>query len=185
MLSKEEQDELAGFKLWEANHPVNPLLIERDESLDLQALLREWVSIWASVEVSISFSFSVADSIRASAWFCILDSVKVSVRESVRFGLEESVLNALRTSVVTDVLSSLASARVSVKDAVMAYIGGLFPNITKWEYIKGSDPWRPLLTLWYGGYVPSFDGSKWRLHAGKQADVVFGPMKIKPEKKHR
>ena len=27
-LSKREQDELAGFKLWEANHPVNPLSLK-------------------------------------------------------------------------------------------------------------------------------------------------------------
>jgi hypothetical protein len=57
---------------------------------------------------------------------------------------------------------------------VWAYFGGLFPNITVWKYTEklGPDPWSPLLTLWYAGYVPSFDGTTWRLHAGKDAKVV-------------
>jgi len=27
--------------------------------------------------------------------------------------------------------------------------------------------------LWLGGFVPSFDGKTWRLHAGLKAKVVF------------
>jgi len=63
----------------------------------------------------------------------------------------------------------------SVGDSVWAYTGGLFPNITQWKYAEklGPDPWRPFLTLWYAGYVPSFDGKTWRLHAGKDAKIVL------------
>ena len=63
----------------------------------------------------------------------------------------------------------------SVGDSVGAYTGGLFPNITQWKYAEklGPDPWRPFLTLWYAGYVPSFDGKTWRLHAGKDAKIVL------------
>ena len=68
-----------------------------------------------------------------------------------------------------------ASVRASVGDSVWAYTGGLFPNITQWKYAEklGPDPWRPFLTLWYAGYVPSFDGKTWRLHAGKDAKIVL------------
>jgi hypothetical protein len=75
-----------------------------------------------------------------------------------------------------------ASARTSVGDSVRdsvgasvwAYIGGLFSCIKSWKHAEqlGPDPWRPLLTLWYAGYVPSFDGKTWSLHAGKDAQVV-------------
>ena len=128
-LKRVEIDEIAGFKLWEANHPVNPLLVHRRMS-DEKALefLQQWNSVgpivWASVGPIV--------------W----DSVWASVRDSVR-----------------------ASVR--------AYTGGLFPNITKWEYTDDPDPWRPLLKLWYGGLLPSFDGETWRLHSGPNADVVL------------
>ena len=29
-----------------------------------------------------------------------------------------------------------------------------------------------MLRLWYGGYVPSYDGTTWRLHAGPKAKIV-------------
>ena len=92
------------------------------------------------------------ESVRASVWASVGDSVWASVGDSVG-------------AYVWD----------SVGDSVRGYIGGLFPNITKWKYAEklGPDPWRPLLTLWYAGYVPSYDGTTWRLHAGPKADVVL------------
>jgi hypothetical protein len=110
-IGKEEQDKLAGFKLYEANHPINPLLLRKLKvtPIDIENL-KKWDSVWDSVGVSV--------------W---------------------------------------------------AYIGGLFPNITKWKYAEslGADPWRPLLDLWYRGFVPSFDGTTWRLHQGKDAKIVY------------
>jgi hypothetical protein len=67
-----------------------------------------------------------------------------------------------------------ASVRASVWASFWAYIGGLFPSIKSWEYVPNNpDPWRPLLNLWYSGYLPSFDGKTWRLHTGKKADVFL------------
>ncbi len=124
-LLADEQDELAGFKLFEANHAANPLLGRRKRLL-LDKLTKQWASVRASVWAS------VGDSVGESFW-------------------------------------------ASVRDSVGAYIGGLFPGIAEWRYVKslGPDPWRPLLTLWYGGYVPSFDGKVWRLHAGPKAEIVY------------
>jgi len=68
-----------------------------------------------------------------------------------------------------------ASVRASVGASVWAYVGSLFPLITEWKYAEnlGPTPWQPLRELWLGGYVPSFDGTLWRLHAGPNADVVY------------
>jgi len=82
---------------------------------------------------------------------------------------------SMGASVRASVWASMgASVRASVRDSVWDYIGGLFPAITSWQYAKslGPDPWRPLLTLWYGGYVPSYDGTAWRLHTGPKAEIV-------------
>ena len=32
---------------------------------------------------------------------------------------------------------------------------------------------KPLVQLWEMGLVPVFDGKKWKLHAGKNAEVIF------------
>jgi len=66
------------------------------------------------------------------------------------------------------------SVGASVRDSVWAYIGSLFTNTTKWKYLEGvENPWGSLRNLWLGGYVPSFDGKTWRLHAGIKAEIVF------------
>lgn len=185
----EEQDALSGFSLYEANHPVNPLLLERNTSLPLETLLEQWASVWDSVR----------DRLRPGARPGVRDSVLDSVRDSVRdtmwpgvwpiwVGVFDGAGGAIET-IVEEVVEAIledhgeASARVvledrvweSVWDSVAAYIGGLFPSIASWKYAEhlGPDPWRPLLTLWYGGYVPSCYGSVWRLHAGPRADVVY------------
>jgi len=103
---------------------------------------------------------SVRDSVWDSVWASVGDSVWASVRDSVWASVGDSVW---------------ASVGASVGDSVWAYTGGLFPNITQWKYAEklGPDPWRPFLTLWYAGYVPSFDGKTWRLHAGKDAKIVL------------
>lgn len=64
----------------------------------------------------------------------------------------------------------------SVRSFVIAYIFSLFPNIKKWKnikYKKGENPFLPAINLWRAGYVPSFDGEIWRLHAGTQAEIIY------------
>ena len=161
-LGKAEQDEIAEFKLWEANHPVHPLRIQPEDGLDLIALVEEWASVRASVWDS------AWASVRASVW----DSVEASVRASVWDSVRDLVWDSDEDSAWASVRDS---AWASVRDSAWAYIGGLFPHIEKWHYGEklGPDPWRPLLTLWYAGYVPSFDGKTWRVHAGPNAQVVM------------
>ena len=37
----------------------------------------------------------------------------------------------------------------------------------------GYNPYTPCILLWKRGFVPSFDGTTWRLHSGKEAKIVF------------
>ena len=69
-----------------------------------------------------------------------------------------------------------ASVWDSVGVSVGAYISSMFPGIKRWKYIdhrkkpfksiKGN-PCRSAIKLWKMGLVPSYDGSKWRLHGAK------------------
>ena len=96
-------------------------------------------------------------------------SVGASVRDSVRDSVWDSVWASVGASVG-------ASVWDSVWASVRAYISSLFPNIEKWEYIeheKGKNPFQPCIDLWHRGFVPSYDGKVWRLHSGKNADVVW------------
>jgi hypothetical protein len=170
-----KKSKLSGWKVKEAYNPVKPLLLElramKNEKLKL--LVAEWDSVWASVRDSVwdSVRDSVRDSVQDSVW----DSVWASVRDSVWDSVWASVRDSVRASVRDSVWASVwDSVQDSVRDSVRAYCGGLFPNIKTWKYTEklGTDPWRPLLTLWYAGYVPSFDGKVWRLHAGKDAKIV-------------
>jgi len=59
-----------------------------------------------------------------------------------------------------------ASVGASVWASVWAYISSFFGLNYKHDLT-------PAIKLWERGLVPSFDGATWRLHSGKNADVVF------------
>ena len=46
----------------------------------------------------------------------------------------------------------------------------------KWKYIKyevGKNPFQSYIDLWNRGFIFSFDGKTYRLHSGKDADIVY------------
>jgi hypothetical protein len=145
----EEEHELAcweAFRLWKQEldrilvykQIVRPFEIEPPEITDEHiALLREWVSVWASVRAS------VWDSVRASVWASIGDSVRASVGASIG--------DSVRASVWAYVGSFFALSRESWK-----YTEKIETN----EY-----PFQSVVTLWEMGLVPSYDGNIWRLHS--------------------
>ena len=92
----------------------------------------------------------------ASVWASVGDSVWDSVWASVGDSVRDSVW-------------------ASVRDSVGAYISGMFPEIKEWKYAEklGEHPYQPCIDLWNRGFVPSFDGTTWRLHSGKKAKVVY------------
>jgi len=149
-------------------HPiVHPFKLTAPEFGTKQvALLKKWdsvgdsvgASVWASVGASVrdSVGDSVRDSVRDSVW----DSVGDSVRDSVRDSVWDSVW---------------ASVGASVGASVWAYTGSFF-KIPVWKYVKhpkGKYPYQPLVDLWNQGFVPSFDGTTWWLHAGPKAAIVY------------
>jgi len=127
-LSRAEQDEIAGFKLWEANHPFNPFTRNPRRMSERKQieLVNDWASVWEFVKDSVWNS--ICGSFRSSVGVSVWTSVRVSVWDSVMDLVGNSGWN-------------------SVKASVGAYTGGLFPAITNWRYIERPDPWRPLLTL--------------------------------------
>jgi putative lipase involved disintegration of autophagic bodies len=74
--------------------------------------------------------------------------------------------------------SVVASVGDSVGDSVEAYIGSFFklPRAA-WKHtenVPGDDyPFRPVVSLWKDGLVPSFDGKIWRLHGGEKAEILW------------
>ena len=91
-------------------------------------------------------------------WASVWASARASVRDSVGASVGDSVWD-------------------SVGDSVWAYCGSLFPNITNWQCINhafGEYPFQPCVDLWRQGFVPScVDGKIWRLHAGRDAAIVW------------
>jgi hypothetical protein len=69
-----------------------------------------------------------------------------------------------------------ASLGASVGASVGAYISSFFYGIEKWKGIEhkaGENPFQSGIDLWKRGFVPSFDGEKWRLHTGPNAKIVY------------
>jgi len=194
---------LKGWRLKEAFKPINPFKLtpaemSRDELL---ALVENWNSVYASVfdnvyasmhdsvcaSVSASVSANVYTNVYASVYASVSDNVYASMHDSVCASVSDNVYASVCASVCDNVYASVcasvcdnvsdnvsASMHASVSANVYAYIGSLFTNIKEWKYLKGvKNPWAALRKLWTSGYVPSFDGKVWRLHAHADARVVF------------
>jgi len=191
-LAKSYEDRV-GYKLEEALFPINPFKIKapRIQEKHIQ-LLKDWVSVrdssralvrdlvWASISASVGDSIGalVSTSVRASVGQSVWTSVWASVSASVRASMGgASAWPSIWDSVSASIRTSIgASVKASVGDSVGAYISSLFPKIKKWEYIqyeKGKNPFQSCIDLWRAGLVPSFDGEVWRLHAGRDAKVVY------------
>ena len=140
-------------------HPIiNPFEINPTISIDIAIQrLKQWDSVGASVRAS------VWDSVLASVWDSVLDSVRASVRDSVRDYVRASFWDSVWDFVL---------------DSVGAYISSYF-TIGDWKYAenkKGVNPFQCMIDLWSAGYVPSYDGNKWRLHT-KEGIVWEGKIK--------
>jgi len=167
-----EQSKKMDWDYYHACYPVNPLKINKpfDKEKALK-LLKEWASVRASVRAS------VGDSVRDSVWDSVGDSVWDSVGGSAGGSVWVSVRASVRASVGDSVWDSVwDSVRASVGDCFYAYISSLFPSIKKWKHMdheEGVNPFQSEIDLWNMGLVPSFDGKVWRLHKGKNAEVVL------------
>jgi len=172
-------------------HPFNDVkMLKKKEITNVHIkLLKQWGSVWDSVRGSVRDSVedsvwdSVRDSVGGSVWDSVRDSVWDSVWDSVRDSVGDSVRDSVRDSVEDSVWDSVGgSVWDSVEDSVWAYIGSFF-KLSKWKYIKHLPyvyPFQSVVELWNMGLVPTFDGTKWRLHSGNynnlrviKAKIVF------------
>ena len=137
---------------------INPLSLppRKPTKKDIENL-KKWASVWASVWES------VWDSVWDSVWTSVRDSVKDSVWDSVWTSVRGSVKDSVRDSVWDYVW---ASVRSSVWASVWAYLSSFFNIKYKFDY-------SPLLELYAHGFIPSFDGTTWRLHTGTKATIVY------------
>ena len=158
---------------------INPLLVinnkEKFNNNDLSLLLKEWNSVkdsvrdsvrdsvWCSVRYSVGNS--VGDSVGNSVWDSVWDSVRDSVWCSVRDSVEDSVWCSVKNSV-----------RNSVRDSINAYISSFF-ILKKWYNFETlepfTNPFQSIIILWENGFIPSFDGTTWRIYKGQNAEIVF------------
>jgi len=149
-------------------NPLTNLKAKKVSKRDL-LLLKVWASVRDSVGDSVwdSVGASVRDSVGASVLASVWDSVRDSVADSVRASVGASVLASVRDSVGASVGDSVwDSVWASVRDSVGASISTYFD-------IKYKNNFGINQKLWERGLVPSFDGTIWRLHAGKDAKVVW------------
>jgi hypothetical protein len=124
-------------------------------------LLREWAKIgdriWDTVRVSIGNS--VGTTIRASIWSSVCASVCYSVCSSVWASVRDSSWSNIGANIWDNIADSIGCS-------IMGYFSSFF-NI-EYDYDLSS-----IVTLWKSGLAPSYDGSAWRLHAGKNAEIVY------------
>jgi hypothetical protein len=181
----EAEEEKIGYKLSEALFPVNPLKIEAGPVTDEEIeLLKKWASlirnsVWVSIRDSIwdSICDSILNSVSDSILNSVSDSIWVSVCDSILDSVCDSILNSVCDSIRDSVCDSIRdSIWDSVRDSAEAYISSFYPGIKTWKHFdhpEGENPFQPAITLWHKGFVPSFDGKTWRLHAGEEAKVVW------------
>jgi len=126
---------------------VNPLELPKVEQVTDEQI--GWLKDWSSVGDSVGYSvwYSVWASVRSSGW----DAVGAAVGASVR----SSVWDAVG-----------AAVGCSVWYSVWAYVSSFFAIDFKHDFSSA-------VKLWEAGLVPSFDGTMWRLHSGKNADIVY------------
>ena len=148
-----------------ACNPVHPFKIKPPKITKKHlALLRQWDSVRHSARGSVWYS------VWDSAWYSVWGSVGYSVWASAWDSVGGSVWNSARDSVGHSVWDS-------VGDSAWGYLGFMFKDaIEDWKYVnhkKGEYPFQPAVDLWNMGLVPSFDGNVWRLHGGKNAEILW------------
>ena len=186
-------DALFGWKYTEVTNPINPLQIRRKRiTKEAIALIKRWAKVgdkkWLGVEDSVK------STIRAS--------ILVSTPENYWIDPRSKEWNYVGDSVVTNISKKLWPILDSIREAIenykanltdhdtlysvdqgfWAYIGSFFPKIKYWsnfDHKEGKYPFQIPVELWKKGFMPSFDGKIWRLHAGTEGKVLWeGQQKV-------
>lgn len=161
-----------GYDLHKVLFPTHPLTGEPKEVTEgVIDLLNEFISIRTSV--TDNDMWTIRGSVRDSIW-CSFD---VLINHLVYKLVERSVGVSVRNLVVDSVQDTEYDPFWgSIWDSVYCYIGSMFYGIKEWMYIEhepGVYPFQSCADLWERGFVTSFDGTTWRLHSGKDAEIVY------------
>jgi hypothetical protein len=176
-----DREETCGYKLSEVIFPFNPFTVYTEKEMTEKIVtpqiikkLNEWETVCETV------SKFVSESVWETVWATVRKTVRKTVRETVRKTVWEPVWESVWETVWKFVRKFVRetvweNAWETVSYFINAYISSLFPDIEKWygiEHEPGVNPFQSGVDLWRAGFVPSFDGKTWRLHAGSKATVV-------------
>jgi hypothetical protein len=167
-----DKEKTCGYKLFELLFPFNPLTVYTEEEakeIIVTPLTIERLHEWQYV--SKDFRDFARNSVGAFIWYSVGNCFGSSVRDFIWDSVWAFVWAPVWDSIFW------YSVRNSIEDSVGAYISSLFPGIEKCDGIvahkPGVNPFQSSVDLWRSGFVPSFDGKTWKLHAGPKAKVVY------------
>jgi len=175
--------ELFGFKYEEVVNPLNPLKIQTEP---LGGKHIELLRIWSQVCPQIWSR--LWDQIWSQLWAQTRD--QVPIWDQVWIDWDQICYLQIWAQVCSSQIWAQTNNQIShqvrgvqamgpfwnpisdqIRDQIYAYIGSLFPGIKLNDEI--TYPFQSISDLWKSGYVTSYDGKTWRLHAGEIAEIVY------------
>jgi hypothetical protein len=169
-----DREKTCGYKLSEVIFPFNPFTVYTEKEVTEKIVtpqiikkLNEWKTALETVLETVWGP--VWGPAWGPAWETAWGPVLETVRETVRGPVLETVRETVREFI-------REIAWESIPNIISTYISSFFPGIEKWygiEHEPGVNPFQSGVDLWRAGFVPSFDGKTWRLHAGPKATVVY------------
>jgi len=174
IFEEDESQVLAWCKELDFKTIVEPLIIKpiidprkvikQEWTKEDEENLRKWISVVNSMGISVwdSVRAFVDASTGASKCDYVEDSIQDAVWDSVEDVVRDSMINSERDSIGTPMKTLVWN---SVIISIWAYISSFF-NISEFK------KYRCYVALWERGFVPSFDGTIWRIHQGKDMAVI-------------
>jgi len=157
-------------------NPLTDIRFDGEVTEEHIGLLRKW-SV-ARICIINSVRDSIIGSVDVSIWDSVWDSIWSSIWNPVRAAVWDSIWDPVRAIIRDSIWDSVGdSIWSSVDDFVYSYISSFF-NLEKdeWKHCDfdfESNPFQVAIDLWNMGLIPSYDGNVWRLHAGRDAKVVW------------
>lgn len=176
------REQNCGYKLSEVLFPFNPLIVFTDEEATGEIVtpsildrLREWASVYASYDYPTRnyIRDSVLDSIDSAGWKDGANPIWNCIEWYIEKFIYQPIIYFIRRH-ITDPVWKIAYK--SIDNIISAYVSSLFPSIKNWKGIDHepeTNPFQPGIDLWRSGFVPSYDGEKWLLHAGPKAKIIW------------
>jgi hypothetical protein len=161
--------DLDGFWAWFDTLPVEPLTPTEDD-IDL---LRQWARYKAD---PANADNKGADDAYPWAGDSIFNDAAQYLND--RFGEiygqcpGPTVVRGIEATGVT--LDAATEDKVGSSVGEKEFLGIFFTNTTRWSASGSADyPYQAIAELWKRGFIPSFDGTTWRLSSGHEGSIVY------------